>query len=599
MFFSELSVARWLDAHSDHSAGLATLPQGAILADIAGDGEHRLALLDIKLGKDSRSRLKVYKGTLLTADQTLPDVPSGIISFYTDPSDNKYPAVGIACGLDLLIYKNNKPFFKFVVPSLPISPLEVDIWSKLPDHVNQTVGKLVDNLKAVPYNTLTPRSQLLVNLPPEQYPEFIQNFKNLPLKRQSPITCVAVLQRSSHELTTPGCPIVATEAGHVYFLDPVNFQILHQASVCSTKASPCIMRTVGFFDVEFRLIIATREGHVTLLRRGYLEGKVLMHTVKDIIDMQIVPGDNFILLATSDQVLTCYTKRGNKLWSLEMKKPITCLCLIPLKHLSTSLVAVGMKDGAVQIYKGRHLVDHFSAADTPSVIIFGRMGQEEHVLVIITISGILNLKILKRTADFNLNKQDASLPLMQNKPLPLPKRSKLFLEQSARERQNAVEMHRNFQQDLIRLRLNAARAMAHSLSDSTGMGNEKEMVKVSAQVLGLGPNFTLVLNLENMNSNKPLLDLSIVFHVRPDLYKLSDYLIPLPLIPPGLTFRVETKVEELQPEMDANDNTNVQLEKDGQSLQHVKVFCVRKDQIAPIIAATINMPPTDITIPVL
>lgn len=73
----------------------------------------------------------------------------------------------------------------------------------------------------------------------------------------------------------------------------------------------------------------------------------------------------------------------------------------------------------------------------------------------------------------------------------------------------------------------------------------------------------------------------------------------MPLIPPGLTFRVETKVEELQPEMDANDNTNVQLEKDGQSLQHVKVFCVRKDQIAPIIAATINMPPTDITIPVL
>lgn len=71
-----------------------------------------------------------------------------------------------------------------------------------------------------------------------------------------------------------------------------------------------------------------------------------------------------------------------------MKKPITCLCLIPLKHLSTSLVAVGMKDGAVQIYKGRHLVDHFSAADTPSVIIFGRMGQEEHVLVIITISNL-------------------------------------------------------------------------------------------------------------------------------------------------------------------------------------------------------------------
>lgn len=31
-----------------------------------------------------------------------------------------------------------------------------------------------------------------------------------------------------------------------------------------------------------------------------------------------------------------------------------------------------------------------------------------------------------------------SNPIQQTKPLPLPKRSKLFLEQSLRERQNAV-----------------------------------------------------------------------------------------------------------------------------------------------------------------
>lgn len=55
------------------------------------------------------------------------------------------------------------------------------------------------------------------------------------------------------------------------------------------------------------------------------------------------------------------------------------------------------------------------------------------------VAGSINFKILKRTADFTVSNQDVdSSPLYQNKPLPLPKRSKLFLEQSLKERQNAV-----------------------------------------------------------------------------------------------------------------------------------------------------------------
>lgn len=50
----------------------------------------------------------------------------------------------------------------------------------------------------------------------------------------------------------------------------------------------------------------------------------------------------------------------------------------------------------------------------------------------------MNFKILKRTADFNLNRDNSISPAAQSKPLPLPKRSKLFLEQSMRERQHAV-----------------------------------------------------------------------------------------------------------------------------------------------------------------
>lgn len=53
------------------------------------------------------------------------------------------------------------------------------------------------------------------------------------------------------------------------------------------------------------------------------------------------------------------------------------------------------------------------------------------------LGGSINFKILKRTADFSLKPLE-SLQVLQSKPLPLPKRSKLFLEQSIRERQNAL-----------------------------------------------------------------------------------------------------------------------------------------------------------------
>lgn len=67
-----------------------------------------------------------------------------------------------------------------------------------------------------------------------------------------------------------------------------------------------------------------------------------------------------------------------------MVNPVTCLCLVPLKHLSAHLIAVGLKGGSVHLYHGRQPVDYTNSPDSPSALIFGQLGQEEHVMVIIT-----------------------------------------------------------------------------------------------------------------------------------------------------------------------------------------------------------------------
>ena len=47
----------------------------------------------------------------------------------------------------------------------------------------------------------------------------------------------------------------------------------------------------------------------------------------------------------------------------------------------------------------------------------------------------------------------------------MPKKTKLYVEQTQREREQAVDMHQAFQRDLLKLRLNTARAYVKILKD--------------------------------------------------------------------------------------------------------------------------------------
>ncbi|KAJ8939077.1 hypothetical protein NQ318_008680 [Aromia moschata] len=157
---------------------------------------------------------------------------------------------------------------------------------------------------------LVPRAQAIVCALDRKFTDLIKrNNVSLPYK-ESPITCTSTLRKSSYDQYAVSCPIIATESGNVYILDPPTLTILHQSNVCRKEATPFIMTSVGIFDVEYRIIIGCREKLICVLRRGWLEGKVIVQLINNIIDIIVVPGDNFIMVATENQMLTCYTKRG-------------------------------------------------------------------------------------------------------------------------------------------------------------------------------------------------------------------------------------------------------------------------------------------------
>ena len=193
---------------------------------------------------------------------------------------------------------------------------------------------------------------------------------------------------------------------------------------------------------------------------------------------------------------------------------------------------------------------------------FGRFGREENALVMITVGGGLVIQILKRTAQFE-RLENATLPTgalalsggslneMKLKKLDVPKKTKLYIDQTLRERENSVAMHRMFQHDLYLLRLNTARAFVESIKTSAnpvaggGMGttNDGDSIKMSAQVLGLGPVFRLVVGLCNTSPGKPSRNLMITFYCDDKLYSISKNVIRVPMLVPGLEYSFETLVE--------------------------------------------------------
>lgn len=152
------------------------------------------------------------------------------------------------------------------------------------------------------------------------------------------------------------------------------------------------------------------------------------------------------------------------------------------------------------------------------------------------------IKILKRTAEFSqplvVSNKAADEP--SNIAVAVPKKTKIFIEQTVRERENASAIHNIFQSELWRMRLEAAKVTVDILrtGDSTFSGDYQTPLKLLAQVDGLGPDFLLTVTLENISATKVAGNLSVLLHADPGHYEIERRFVSLaPLMPGVVTAR--------------------------------------------------------------
>jgi Bardet-Biedl syndrome 1 protein len=361
----------------------------------------------------------------------------------------------VASGPYIYVYKNLRPYFKFTLPSLPINQLEQDLWNQVrEDQIDVNIlREMLDGIRQEgSQGSLTVRSLRFLQLHPSDLSAFANLYKHTPLKKQTVITCLQTMKKSLADDDAVSCLVLGTESKAVYILDPEAFTVLATMSLPSV---PVLLHVSGLYDVEFRVIVACRDGAVYVVRRGNTAGKQLFALNSHAVGLEKV--NKTIVVAGMDQTLQGYSTKGRSLWSVNLPAKVLSMGPMDYAQRGYQAVFVGLANSELHIYNEKFLVHVMKTEDIITGMKFGQFGRESSALILTTRGGGLSIKILKRNATFEGKEATLGPPAAQNTRLNVPKKTKLFVDQTMRERQNCISMHRRFQQDLYLLRLKTAR----------------------------------------------------------------------------------------------------------------------------------------------
>lgn len=189
--------------------------------------------------------------------------------------------------------------------------------------------------------------------------------------------------------------------------------------------------------MEYRILFACRDAHIYLIKRGYSSGRLCIQLNSHPVGLARI-GSN-IYVACMDHTLSIFTTKGNRVWNMKQPAAITTMEAIFLERQGLHIIAVALANKKVMFYNDRKCVDILHMHDIVVAMKFGRFGREDNTLVMVSKRGALTVKILKRTAKFIAREyeEEASKAASGSAAgkLIVPKKTKLFVDQTMRERE--------------------------------------------------------------------------------------------------------------------------------------------------------------------
>lgn len=405
--------------------------------------------------------------------------------------------------------------------------------------------------------------------------QFIERHKFIQHENLTVATCMESIQtdKEMYDEYSRSQLVIGTESAHLYILNGAGTDVACKIQLPSVAVS---IATIGAWESDYRIVVACRDGNVYTIKKGKLLGGNIECETQPIA-VTIV--DKNIIVACMDNTLHSYHFKGKKNYTLNFPAFITNLAPMRVRSKNVEAFLVSLSNGEIRIYRSKqHLVHTVNVDEVVTSMHFGSYGREENSLVLTFKSGGIMVKMLQRQAnlDANISVHAIGPPPEQDVPLNIPKRTKLFVQQTQREIEQALEMHKIFQRDLCKIRLSTARAYVKIITSGQGplssLGGSQ--IRLDAKVQGLGPVFNLKLELRNSAAN-PVSDLMLLVTYNSLVYQIDNACVVVPCLIPNVSYFHEVMIESI----DA-----------GGAADAVRVFVTSKFSSLPMISAIVNMP---------
>nr|XP_030689349.1 Bardet-Biedl syndrome 1 protein isoform X10 [Globicephala melas] len=434
---SSEASSKWLDAHYDPMANIHTFSACLQLADLHGDGEYKLVVGDLGPG-GQQPRLKVLKGPTVLSESPLPALPAAAATFLMEQHEPRTPALALASGPCVYVYKNLRPYFKFSLPQLPPNPLEQDLWNQAKEAQDRidplTLKEMLEGIREKAEVPLSVQSLRFLQLELSEMEAFVNQHKSKSIRRQTVITTMTTLKKNLADEDAVSCLVLGTENKELLVLDPEAFTVLAKMSLPSV---PVFLEVSGQFDVEFRLAAACRNGNIYMLRRDSKRPKYCIELSAQPVGLVRV--HKVLVVGSNQDSLHGFTHKGKRLWTVQMPAAILTMNLLEQRSRGLQAVMAGLANGEVRIYRDKALLSIVRTPDAVTSLCFGRYGREDHTLIMTTRGGGLIIKILKRTAVFVEGGGEAGPPPAQAMKLNMPRKTRLYVDQTLREREAGTE----------------------------------------------------------------------------------------------------------------------------------------------------------------
>ncbi|KAH9601879.1 Bardet-Biedl syndrome 1 [Trypanosoma melophagium] len=568
----------WLYAFRDQLAGIQCFSNCVDVADIKGDGDYKLVIAD------GSRKLKVFGGTSMITQLRLPSVPSSLTTFYAESGEDvQLPVIAVACGPYIFMYRNMKPLYRFTVPSVELDEVDLAVWEALRDGTIsiQEASDMLEERRRNGVELSTRSTDLLASDNAQERERIVESFKDEPLTQLTLVTCMSSLLLERAEGGSRSCLVFGTEDRHIYILKSSLTEVYFKIKIPGVPAS---LLTAGLLRVDYRIIISSRDGCVYCIKNGKLSGSVIY---PDGPIVQIARYDNLIAIATMQNTLSYFNLKGKRQSCVFIPFPITNISTITETATGKARgIIVALNNGSIRVYVGKTLLHESQVYNTVTAMHFGRYGREDAALKLILQNGSLVVEMLHRHASFECEKNnEAGPPPEQDVPIPVPSLTSVFVAQAERERTYGVDMHRLFQQDLCRLRLNTAKSYLSLLSkgvETSTLGSSKAVsdgsLRIITVVKGLGPVFKVLITLQN-TSQKPMHNLVILLNCSPTFCKIPKPFSNVPLLLPSVLSPHEVLVERLG---------------DGELNDGIHVCVTSPSLTSPLATTIVELPDLDI-----